>query len=253
MKKLIFAVLMLFSGYAAADRVDILESWDTAQYCMQTTEFYHAGADGNKSGYPRLIKTMPASFIELLEHHKPLPRDAMWAMQWDQLTPREQEFQGKIVYLGWDDVEALKAHKEVTDDDVSKITNIYFQNCAQDRAKQKVAPKLKVESGTGVGSPSTKVDLYPSTYCHEGVTKIASSEKIAKPNVMECDELIQDTDIIIGAIQEGIGEDQLVEFAQSSKELSPERLERVIAQIKMAYHWDGDLQEWKERVTQGCN
>lgn len=232
MKKLIFAVLMLFSGYAAADRVDTLESWDTAHYCMQTAEFYHAGADGNKSGYPRLIKQMPDYFIELLEHHTPLPKDAMWAMQWDQLNPREQEFQSSVVYLGWDDVQALKAKVEVTDDMVDKMTNIYFQNCAQDRAKQKVAPKLKVS-----------FDVYP---------RIASSEKIAKPNAMECDELIQDTDIIIGAIQEGITEEQLIGFAQASKELSPERLERILAQIKMAYGWDGDLQEWKERVTNGC-
>lgn len=232
MKKLIAIALLLFSSYAMADRVDIMEAWETAPYCMQKAEFYHAGAEGNKSGYPRVIKQMPGSFVELLEHYKPLPKEAMWAMQWNQLSPREQEFQSEIVYLGWDDVQSLKGRKvEITDDVLDKMTNIYFQTCVDLRDKIKAAPKTKVNH----------------------IIKTASSAQVAKPSAMVCEELVFDTNVIVGAKSENVPEESLISFAQSSKELSPERLERVIAQIKLAYGWSGDMDEWAARMTEGCN
>jgi hypothetical protein len=134
----LFVFGLISCSPARADRVDDLNAFDMISYCQATAQMYHGGADSNATGFARVIRQMPVEFVvEYLEHMLPLPKDAMWIMQWDQLKDREKAFMTKIVFEGWDKVQEIKdSGVKVPDDYVNQITETYFNRCLEIKSSE---------------------------------------------------------------------------------------------------------------------
>lgn len=235
MKKLIFAVLMLFSSFVFADRVDITNSWPTGAYCQQVTEFFKDGVIAHGTGYARSIKQLPVEYIELLRNHTPLPKDSMWNMGWDQLTKREQDFMSKRIFEGWDVAESFKAkNQELSLDLRDKLVQTYFEGCIAKRTKEQLRQRM---------APGEKVNFITA----------ASSEKVAKPSDEVCNELKADTEIIGESISNGDPMGDLAGLAARAEDISDERRARILEMIPRAYGWDGTFVSWQELEMKGCD
>jgi hypothetical protein len=234
--KFIGIVMLMFSSFALADRVDTLETWPIKEYCSQLTEFFNEGAESNVGGFARKISPVTPEVLELAEHNKPLPRESMWVFEWNQLNDRERAFMSAIVFEGWDAVESLKNKDVVVDNNVvSKMSQIYFEGCVAKRAEKQVKPQ----------GPKTRI--------HYNL-KTASNKNIAKPSQQTCTDLEWDIKVIGEAISDGIPQHELENFARKSiSVLGEDRLIRILRQIDGAYTFDGTFDEWASKELQDCN
>lgn len=146
MKKLIFAVLMLFSSIAFADRVDIIENSTDMDYCSSTTAMFHAGANARVGGVAREINELDKKYYPMIEHgFEGLPKDSMWVIGWDQMNDREKEFMKKKVFAGWDEADSiLNKNASLTDEDLVGMAQIYFEGCMYQRTKEKHVEKSEM-------------------------------------------------------------------------------------------------------------
>lgn len=100
-KKLLISTILLFSSTAFADRVDTVESWSDLDYCDVRVEQFVRGADARNGGHARELKRATDEIVELAKHNM-VPKDGMYVLFWDQLSPREKEWMASNVFDGWD-------------------------------------------------------------------------------------------------------------------------------------------------------
>lgn len=139
MKKLIFTILMLFSSISFANRIDSLNAGTDMDYCGTTAEFFFRGADARFHGFARGLRELPKEYYSLLElGADKLPRESMWVINWNDLTPEEQTFMGDIAYQGWDAVDDLiKKNVKLDNEIVEGLGQTYFNGCMYNRTKEK--------------------------------------------------------------------------------------------------------------------
>ena len=128
------------------DKVDVFKAMPMEQQCEGETEWFRDGAEHAVLGYARGIKEMPREYMEYLEHGIPLPKDSMWVMGWNLLTPKEQDFMKKYVFEGYDAATAIlaKDHK-ITDEELDEMAQTYFDKCAYDKTQERVRPGAEIK------------------------------------------------------------------------------------------------------------
>jgi hypothetical protein len=100
------------------------------EYCKQVTGMYYSGAISKVHGFARQIKPADAKIIAMIEHKKPLPREAIWAVQWETMNEREKEFMTYYVFSGYDSgVE--------TEEDAAVKAQGFFESCVRYKTAEK--------------------------------------------------------------------------------------------------------------------
>lgn len=127
---LIGVFVLLVSPQARADRIDILDTYPTIEYCKQVTGMFYSGAVSRVNGYARIIKPADGRIIELIEHRMPLPKEAIWATQWDTMNEREKEFMTQHVFMGYDSGAG-------SEDEAAVIAQKFFESCVRNRVAEK--------------------------------------------------------------------------------------------------------------------
>lgn len=122
--------LCLLSQSSRADRLDLLETYPTVEYCKQVTGMFYSGAVSKVNGHARVIKDADDRITAAIEHRLPLPKDAIWAPQWQDLNEREQEFMSRHVFMGYDS-------GATDEDEAAVITQKFFEACVRHRVAEK--------------------------------------------------------------------------------------------------------------------
>lgn len=230
---------------ANADRLDKLNAFPVTQYCMQVTDFFKNGMEARRDGYARKISQLTPEGAELLEHHQPLPKDSMWNMGWDQLNAREKQFMQDRVFEGWDvGDDLIKASRELDYDTVERSAQTYFDRCIEKRSEILHSPKTRIKDCT--------------EGCNLEFHRVASNQNIGDKSPELCKEIKWDVEVITGAIEENVSEDALATFAVKSQrqgDLTEERLNRILTQIRSAYEWAATkpIDEWAANELKGCD
>src|SRR6185295_3908250 len=170
------------------------------------------------NGHARKLTAMTPTIVELMEHHEPLPKDAMYVPEFDSLTDREKQWMSTNVLLGYD--EAAK-HKDLTDEQAVKMTQTVFEGCMYKRSGQKRLNFIQT----------------------------ASSEKILEEQF--CKDRLYDINKIVGALERRIPQQYAEKVAKNSPELSPDRLAMILLMIDEAYH-STNLIEWMKSRAKDC-
>ena len=122
--------MICFVPQARADRLDVLDSYPTPEYCKQVAGMFYSGALSKVHGHARIIKAADQKIMAMMEHRLPLPKDAIYATQWLELNDREREFMTLHVFLGYDS----GANDE---DEAAAITQAFFESCVRHRVAEK--------------------------------------------------------------------------------------------------------------------
>jgi len=126
----LLGLFVLLPYQAKADRLDILETYNSVEYCKQVTGMFYSGAQSRVDGHARVIKQPGPVEIGMMEHRLPLPKSAIWAMQWNELNDREKEFMSLHVFLGYDS-------NPKDEDEASASAQAFFEACIRHRVAEK--------------------------------------------------------------------------------------------------------------------
>ena len=127
---ILFGGFCLLSQRSMADRIDILETYPTVEYCKQVTGMFYSGALSRVNGHARIIKPADQNIMAMIEHKLPLPKDAIYATQWETLNDREKEFMTLHVFLGYDS-------NPEDEDEAASIAQKFFESCVRHRVAEK--------------------------------------------------------------------------------------------------------------------
>lgn len=175
---LIFSAVLCAVAPAKADRIDDMDKQGPEAYCMEEAGLVVAGAVARNLDVAKVVKPidqdMRAKMFLAMEGGDPFvfPKDGIYYDALD-LNEREVAFFTEYAFLGWDMVDQVisdgkKRHPDATSVviDPAQITNfgtLHFNTCMKRRVEKS---KEKEASGTGTGSPITKVASNESLYRH---------------------------------------------------------------------------------------
>lgn len=128
MKHILFAVLLLLSSFAYADRADDIVAGPAEDFCSIARNWYRAGIRNQMYGSKREFKEMNPAMIELLEHKVPLPKDGMYVPEWNGMTDKERSMLSFYVLSGYD---ASAEHGGFTNEEIDTGTKEYYDSCME--------------------------------------------------------------------------------------------------------------------------
>src|SRR6185295_11003127 len=130
MKLLIAFVLALAVSPVLAVRVDQIEVMSNMDYCAVVADQFYAGVQSQMNGHARKLTAVTPQIGEMMEHHEPLPKDAMYVPEYDSLTEREKQWMATNVLLGYDEAAKVSG---LTDEQAIKMTQTVFEGCMYKR------------------------------------------------------------------------------------------------------------------------
>lgn len=220
------ALVLAFSsvGYAG-DRSDYINSLDPEDYCGVVADQYYAGVLGKLYGSVRELKATTAEILENLEHGIPLPKDALYVHNWDQLDDAEKAFVRSHVLKGYD-----KATPDLTDEAAQALGQDYFDGCLEARKSQK------------------RTDVFPRFIKVEALENVAPAKRFS-----QCKEWLTDYNVIGIAVRSGRDCDQMKEWNQTTEGVEEGRRAKItrIVNEACAVGKDG-VDAWFEEYSKKC-
>jgi hypothetical protein len=222
---LFFTALSLLPGLNqahAGDRLDIVLAMDQKDYCEIVADEFYAGVIGKLYGSAREFKPTTKSIIENLEHGIPLPKDALYVVDWDNMSERDKAFVQQHVLLGYD--EAAKIGRDLTDEETKAMGKAYFDRCMMDRL-------------TAVDdSPFKKV---------EALENVNPAKRIAM-----CSEWLADYKFIALAIKHGRDCDDMKDWTRNTEGVQEARRAKISRLLDEACGHDPEA--WYETYAKKC-
>jgi hypothetical protein len=127
----IVALIVLFQCQArAADRADMVESYNPQEYCEFTTTLFAHGMnhrlENHSSEIANWIKDTPTGCVE-----QPPVLGKIYVCDWDNYTANEKRFVGELLIKGWTFADrAIEKGMEVN---IQRFGAMYFDNCMKER------------------------------------------------------------------------------------------------------------------------
>src|SRR3954466_868452 len=224
LSRLVFAAAAALSfnmQAQAGDKLDIVLAMDQKDYCEIVADEFYAGVIGKLYGSAREFKPTTQSIIENLEHGIPLPKDALYVVDWENMSDRDKAFVQEHVLLGYD--EAAKIGRELTEDETKAMGQAYFNRCMQDRL-------------TAVDSPFRKV---------EALENVNPAKRVAM-----CSEWLSDHKFIALAVKHGRDCDDMKDWTKNTEGVQDTRRAKISRLLDEVCGHDPDA--WYESYSKKC-
>src|SRR4051812_42383769 len=224
LSRLVFAAAAVLSfnmQAQAGDKLDIVLAMDQKDYCEIVADEFYAGVIGKLYGSAREFKPTTQSIIENLEHGIPLPKDALYVVDWENMSDRDKAFVQEHVLLGYD--EAAKIGRELTEDETKAMGQAYFNRCMQDRL-------------TAVDSPYRKV---------EALENINPAKRVAM-----CTEWLADYKFLALAVKHGRDCDDMKDWTRNTEGVQEARRAKISRLLDEACGHDPEA--WYETYAKKC-
>lgn len=219
-------LIVLFNpGMACADaRLDNMRSMDTEDYCTVVADQFLAGVLNQAYGSAREFKATTPAIVEMVEHGLPLPKDAMYVLEWDDHTPAEKEFLRQHVLEGYD--EAAKIGREVTEEEAVEMARAYFSKCMREPRASLSSPFLHVEA----------------------LENVAPAKRLS-----QCTEWLSDYKFVALAVKHGRDCDQMKEWNQTVEGVADERRAKITRLVSEACAAGKEgVDAWFEEYSRQC-
>lgn len=220
----VFAGVMALAQHARADNVDQLEALPDTDYCRVTTDMFYGGATSQIGGHARAIKEATPYILELAKHGQPLPKDAMYAPDWNKLTDREQKYMADLTFLGYDEAAKIPG---LTEEQAVKMTQAYFEHCMYERTKAKHSSFIKVSYDEKAGK--VRMDKLRTCAAHSRVAVT-----------------------IFGLAQGGMSPNDFWKAYPLSQDWTQEQRDEALWITDTAYAWTGTPKELEDKVYFAC-
>jgi hypothetical protein len=215
------ATLLSFNMPAQADRLDIVMAMDQKDYCGIVADQFYAGIIGKVYGAAREFKPATPDIIEKMEHGVPLPKDALYVIDWEELSDRDKSFVLEHVLLGYD--EAAKIGRQLTEDETRAMGQAYFDSCMQNKL-------------TAIDSPFRKV---------EALENVNPAKRFA-----QCTQWLSDHRSIAQFIKHGRDCDEMKDWTKNTEGVQDERRAKISRLLNEVCGKDPDA--WYESYSKQC-
>lgn len=230
-----FLLIAWLAPNARADNVDELQSRDVVEYCETVSDWYAFGLKARNEGAAREVKPLSraqmAIISEAVSHgmRPMIPVDAIYVdPDWDTYTLNEREFMTKFLLEGWDAADAViqvfkNSHPDadnvsISPADIDSMAVKYMNNCAYQRAKERVEGFHKTASSQALVSPFLTRSFACMTrliYAQEAIYNVRRGLPLpTTPESWSEEERARVDGIILGAIGWPRGEQDYVDYVR---------------------------------------